>query len=314
LSAMSQKVDIPMRISTFFYCLKQGLKNIFRNRTFSLASIGTITACLFLFGVFYCIVVNFQDMVKEMESNIGVTVFFQEDVAEEEILGLKDIIELREEVDSITYISAEEAWADFKERYFKDGDPGILSNLDSDNPLEGAESLSIKLNDSSKQAELVSYLRELAEVREVNASETIAESFTNFSRLLSYISLGIITILVAVAIFLISNTVMIGITVRKEEIAIMKYIGATDIFVRGPFLVEGIIIGLVGSAVPVLILRFLYNRVIEFVLTEFSVLNNLLTFTNVNVIFRILIPVSLGIGLGIGFIGSYGTLRKHIRV
>lgn len=311
---MSQKVDIPMRISTFFYCLKQGLKNIYRNRTFSLASIGTITACLFLFGVFYCIVINFQDIVKSIETNIGVTAFFQEEVTEEEILELKEVIALREEVESVTYISAEEAWQEFKEGYFKDGDEGILSGLDEDNPLEGAENLSIKLNDSSKQSELVEYLNSLEEVREVNASDAIADSFTNFSRLLSYISLGIIIILVAVAIFLISNTVMIGITVRKEEIAIMKYIGATDIFVRGPFLVEGIIIGLVGSAIPVLILRFLYNRVVEFVLTEFSILNNLLTFTDVNVIFRILIPVSLGIGLGIGFIGSYGTLRKHVRV
>jgi len=303
-----------MRISTFFYCLKQGLKNIYRNRTFSLASIGTITACLFLFGVFYCIVINFQDIVKSIETNIGVTAFFQEEVTEEEILELKEVIALREEVESVTYISAEEAWQEFKEGYFKDGDEGILSGLDEDNPLEGAENLSIKLNDSSKQSELVEYLNSLEEVREVNASDAIADSFTNFSRLLSYISLGIIIILVAVAIFLISNTVMIGITVRKEEIAIMKYIGATDIFVRGPFLVEGIIIGLVGSAIPVLILRFLYNRVVEFVLTEFSILNNLLTFTDVNVIFRILIPVSLGIGLGIGFIGSYGTLRKHVRV
>lgn len=303
-----------MRISTFFYCLKQGLKNIYRNRTFSLASIGTITACLFLFGVFYCIVINFQDMVKSIETNIGVTVFFQEGVTEEEILELKGVIELREEVDSIKYTSEEEAWEEFKEDYFKDGDPGILSGLDEDNPLEGDANLTINLNDTSKQSELVDYLNGLTEVREVRASDTIADSFTNFSRLLSYISLGIIIILVAVAIFLISNTVMIGITVRKEEIAIMKYIGATDIFVRGPFLVEGIIIGLVGSAIPVLILRFLYNRVVEFVLTEFSILNNLLTFTDVNVIFRILVPVSLGIGLGIGFIGSYGTLRKHVRV
>jgi len=303
-----------MRVSTFFYCLKQGLKNIYRNRTFSLASIGTITACLFLFGVFYCILVNFQDMVKSIETNIGVTVFFQEDITEEKILELKDVIALREEVESVTYISSEEAWEDFKENYFKDGDPGILSGLDQDNPLAGMESLTIKLNDTSKQSELVDYLNSLQEVKKVNASDTIADSFTNFSRLLSYISLGLIVILVAVAIFLISNTVMIGITVRKEEIAIMKYIGATDIFVRGPFLVEGIIIGLVGSAIPVLILRFLYNRVVEFVLTEFSILNNLLTFTDVNVIFRVLIPVSLGIGLGIGFIGSYGTLRKHVRV
>ena len=107
---------------------------------------------------------------------------------------------------------------------------------------------------------------------------------------------------------------MIGITVRKDEIAIMKYIGATDLFVRGPFIVEGMTIGLIGSAIPVAGLRLLYPMVVDFVLEHFSILNRILTFMNVNDVFNILIPVSLAIGLGIGFIGSYMTLRKHVRV
>ncbi len=151
-------------------------------------------------------------------------------------------------------------------------------------------------------------------VSEVNASQIIADSFTNFSRLIGYISMAVILILVFVAIFLISNTVMIGITVRKEEIAIMKYIGATDIFVRGPFIIEGMTIGLIGSGIPVIVLRILYPMVVDFVLGHFSILSRLLTFMDVNAVFNILIPVSLGIGLGIGFIGSYMTLRKHVKV
>lgn len=106
----------------------------------------------------------------------------------------------------------------------------------------------------------------------------------------------------------------IGITVRKDEIAIMKYVGATDLFVRAPFLIEGMTIGLIGSAIPVILLRILYPRVISFVLEQFSILQRLLTFLDVNTIFGVLIPVSLGIGLGIGFIGSYLTSRKHVRV
>jgi cell division transport system permease protein len=172
----------------------------------------------------------------------------------------------------------------------------------------------VYLSDTSRQAELMSYIKTLNGVSEVNGSEIIADSFTNFSRLIGYISMGIILILVLVAIFLISNTVMIGITVRKEEIAIMKYIGATDLFVRGPFIVEGMTIGLIGSAIPVILLRILYPLVVNFVLEHFSILNRILTFMNVNDVFNILIPVSLIIGLGIGFIGSYMTLRKHVRV
>ncbi|WP_418750464.1 permease-like cell division protein FtsX [Frisingicoccus sp.] len=301
-------------IGRMFYALRQGFKNIGRNGLFSLASVGTITACLFMFGIFYCIVVNFQFMIQKAESNVGVTVFFEETITEDEMLEVQKLIDSREEVSSTTYISAEEAWEDFKKRYFPDGDTGILSGLDQDNPLADCASVQVYLADTSRQNELVDYIKTLNGVSEVNASQIIADSFTNFSRLIGYISMAVILILVFVAIFLISNTVMIGITVRKEEIAIMKYIGATDIFVRGPFIIEGMTIGLIGSGIPVIVLRILYPMVVDFVLGHFSILNRLLTFMDVNAVFNILIPVSLGIGLGIGFIGSYMTLRKHVKV
>jgi len=301
-------------IGRIFYAIRQGFKNIGRNRLFSLASVGTITACLFIFGIFYCIVANFQYMVHAAESNVGVTVFFDETTTEEQMLEIQRLIDVREEVSSTTYISADQAWQNFKQDYFPDGDEGILAGLDQDNPLVDCASVQVYLADTSRQAELISYIKGLAGVSEVNASDIIADSFTNFSRLIGYVSIGIILILVFVAIFLISNTVMIGITVRKEEIAIMKYIGATDFFVRGPFLVEGMTIGLIGSAIPVVVLRLLYPMVVDFVLEHFSILNRILTFMDVNDVFNILIPISLAIGLGIGFIGSYMTLRKHVRV
>ena len=301
-------------IGRMFYAIRQGFKNIGRNRLFSLASIGTITACLFIFGIFYCIVANFQYMVHAAETNVGLTVFFDEAVTEEQMLEVQRLIDVREEVDSTTYISADEAWENFKQDYFPDGDEGILAGLDQDNPLVDCASVQVYLSDTSRQAELMDYIMTLNGVSEVNGSEIIADSFTNFSRLIGYVSIGIILILVFVAIFLISNTVMIGITVRKDEIAIMKYLGATDLFVRGPFIVEGMTIGLIGSAIPVAGLRLLYPMVVDFVLEHFSILNKILTFMDVNDVFNILIPVSLGIGLGIGFIGSYMTLRKHVRV
>ena len=301
-------------IGKMFYTIRQGFKNIIRNGLFSLASVGTITACLFMFGIFYCIVANFQYMLREAESNVGVTVFFDEGVSESQMLDIQKLLDARDEVSSTNYISPEEAWEIMKEQYFTDGDSGILSGLDEDNPMADSASVQVYLKDTSRQTELVSYIESLDGVREVRASDIVADSFTNFSRLIGYISLGVILILVFVAIFLISNTVMIGITVRKDEIAIMKYIGVTDLFVRGSFIIEGMTIGLIGSAIPVIILRILYPKVVEFVLGHFSILNRLLTFLDVNSIFNVLIPVSLGIGLGIGFIGSYLTLRKHVRV
>ena len=301
-------------MSSFVYGIKQGIKNVFRNRLFSLASIGTITACLFIFGVFYCIVMNFKYIFSEVETTVGVTVFFDEELGEERILEIKSQLEGREEVNNVNYTSPEEAWEEYKERAFPEGDQDILTNLDEDNPLAASASLEVYLNDASRQEELVEYIQSIDGVRKVNASKSVAESFASFGRLISYVSLGIIVILVGVAVFLISNTVTIGITVRHEEIAIMKYLGATDFFVRAPFLIEGMLIGLIGSLIPVCILKVLYDKVVLFVGTEFSVLNGILTFLPSGEIFRILLPVSLIIGLGIGFIGSYLTLIKHVRV
>ncbi|MDE5867133.1 MAG: ABC transporter permease, partial [Lachnospiraceae bacterium] len=132
--------------------------------------------------------------------------------------------------------------------------------------------------------------------------------------LIAYTSVGIIAILLAVAVFLISNTVTIGISVRKEEINIMKYIGATDFFVRSPFVIEGMLIGLIGAALPLVTIYFLYNKVMEYMVERFTMLSGLLSFLTVGEIFHVLIPVSLGIGIGIGFFGSFATVKKNLRV
>lgn len=301
-------------MSSFLYGIKQGIKNVFRNRLFSLASIGTITACLFIFGIFYCMVMNFQHIFSEVETTVGVTVFFDEGVEEDQILDIKSQIEKQDEVDNVHYTSADEAWKEYKEIAFPDTDQNILTNLDNDNPLVSSASLEVYLKDAAMQQDLVDYIKGIDGVRSVNASKSVADSFASFGRLLSYVSLAIIVILVGVAVFLISNTVMIGITVRHEEIAIMKYLGATDFFVRAPFLIEGMLIGLIGSLIPVCVLKVLYEKVVSFMTTEFTSLSRFMTFLPSGEIFRVLIPISLIIGLGIGFIGSYVTLIKHIRV
>ncbi|MBO6015048.1 MAG: permease-like cell division protein FtsX [Lachnospiraceae bacterium] len=300
-----------MRISAFFYTLRQGVKNIFRNKWYSLASIATIGACLVMFGIFYSIVMNFQFMVRGAQENVAVTVFFEEGVSEERIKEIGALIERRAEVSNIRYISDQEAWDSFKDDYlgeYADGFP------EGDNPLEGMSNYEVYLNDVSMQKSLVTYIESIPDVREVRKSEITASTLTDVNGLISLVSIGIIAILLAVSIFLISNTVTIGISVRKEEISIMKYIGATDFFVRSPFVIEGILIGLVGSFVPLVLLYFMYNNVVDFLREKFSVLSNMLQFLTVEQIFATLIPVSVLIGVGIGFLGSFITVRKHIRV
>lgn len=298
-----------MRISTFFYTIRQGIINIFRNKWFSLASIATIGACLFLFGLFYAVIANFQNIVKTAQEGVSVTVFFDEGISQEKIEEIGALIDKRVEVSKKEFISADEAWESFKEEYLGEYADGF-----TENPLADSASYEIYLNDVSLQPALVSYLEGVDGIRTVNRSEVTASTLTGVNALVAYISVGIIAILFAVSIFLISNTVTIGIAVRKEEITIMKYIGATDFFVRSPFVIEGMLIGIIGALLPMGIIYVLYNKVIEYIMIKFHMLTKLLSFLPVEDVFGTLIPVSIGMGVGIGFLGSITTVRKHLRV
>ena len=302
-----------MRISTFFYTIRQGLKNIWKNKLFSLASIATMTACIFLFGIFYMIVTNFQSMVKEAESGVAVTVFFDEGTTQKQIDEIGQQIQARPEVAAIEYVSADDAWESFKKVYFE-GNESVAESFAGDNPLVNESSYSIYMNDVSMQQSLVDYLQSLEGIRKVNQSAAVANTLTDFNKLIGYISAGIIIILLGVAVFLISNTITVGISVRREEIAIMKLIGATDYFVRAPFVVEGIVIGLIGAAIPLGILYTMYGRVIEYIGENFTFISNMMKFLPVSEVFHTLVPVALILGVGIGFIGSRITIRKHLKV
>lgn len=302
-----------MRISTFFYSVKQGVKNIWRNKMFSLASIATMAACIFLFGLFFAIVTNFQSMVKDAEEGVAVTVLFDDDITPQEIAEIGDRIRVRPEVAAYNFKSAADAWEEFSQIYFE-GNEELAEGFGDDNPLQKSESYEIYLSDVSMQDTLVTYLESLKGVREVRRSEIVANTLSDFNRLIGYVSAGIILILLCVAVFLISNTVTVGIAVRKEEIGIMKLIGATDFFVRAPFVVEGILIGLIGSVLPLMLLYVMYSRLIVYIMEKFNFLSSLMKFLPVDTVFRTLVPVAMTLGVGIGFLGSFTTTRKHLKV
>ena len=220
-----------MKISTWAYSLKQGIINIKRNKLFSLASIATIAICIFLIGLFYSVFTNINNMITQAEEQISVTVFFKQGITDDEINSLKDKISQRAEVKEVVYTSSEEAWEQFKEIYFKDH-MDLAEGFKDDNPLANSASFEIFLNDISMQDVLVSYLNSLSEegIRQVNSSENTASTVSEFGKLVGYVSVALIVILLAVAVFLISNTITMGITVRKEEIGIMKLMGAEVLF------------------------------------------------------------------------------------
>ncbi|MCI8799933.1 MAG: ABC transporter permease [Lachnospiraceae bacterium] len=318
-----------MKISTLFYTIKQGFVNIFRNKWYSLASIATIAACLFLFGLFYSVVANFRSIVMKAEEGVSVTVFFHSEWDQCEKLGkpheegmlptderieeIGQMIANRAEVSDVKFVSDDEAWENFtKERFGEEFQAYSLGFLE--NPLKGDHSYEIFLSDVSLQNALVTWLESFPEVSRVNYSALTADTLSGANLLIAYVSLGIIVILLAVSIFLISNTVAIGISVRSEEINIMKYIGATDFFVRSPFVLEGMLIGLLGAMLPLGLIYSIYNYALNYIAERFSILSNFLNFLPAEEIFHVLTPVSMGVGVGIGFLGSITTVRKHLRV
>jgi len=301
-----------MKINTFFYSIGQGLKNIGRNRMFSLASVATMAACIFMFGIFYILVTNVSAMVKEAQEGVAITVFFDEGLETERMEEIGKDISKRTEVRQIVFVSAEEAWEEFQKVYFE-GNEEYAAGF-SENPLANSANYEVYLKDVSQQTGLVNYLKSIDGVRDVKQSQSVAETLTEFNKILSLISTGIILILLCVAIFLISNTVAVGISVRKEEIAIMKLIGATDFLVRFPFVVEGIVIGLVGAAIPLVLLYAMYDRIVLYVAEKFSLIGSLLEFVSPHELFQMLTPIALLLGVGIGFLGSIWTIRKHLKV
>ena len=302
-----------MKISTFFYTIKQGFSNLFRNRWYTLASIATMSACLLMLGVFYSVAANFQHIVKNVEEVVSFTVFFEEGISDERIKEIGDLIRGRDDVAAIEFISAEEAWAEYQKENFQDKAEELLAGY-PENPLANSMNYEVFPTDVSKQQALKEYVQSIPGVRKINSLDEVANVLTTVNTLISYVSIGIIIVLLLVSVFLISNTVTVGISVRKAEINIMKYIGATDFLVRSPFVIEGVIIGLLGALIPLYAIYELYSAVLNFMLKEFANLSKLLDFLPVATIFDFLVPVSLIVGVGIGFFGSLTTVRKHLNV
>ena len=317
-----------MRISTLGYVGKQGVKNIGRNKMFSLAAVATMSACIFLFGLFFSILLNFQYIIKSAEEGVAITVFFEEDATQSQIEEIGEKLESREDVSEVNYVSADEAWEKFQKEYFKDN-PELAEGFKNDNPLAGSDNYEVYMKVveddgasvisqgrslSKTQQDLVKFARGLDGVKKVNKSDVVANTLSSVNVLVGYVSIAIIAILFGVSIFLISNTVSMGITVRKEEIAIMKYIGAKDFVVRSPFVIEGLIMGIVGAVIPLILLYVLYGKAVEYILERFSILTNIIDFLPVMSVYRYLLPIGLLMGVGIGFVGSFFTVSKHLKV
>ena len=255
-----------MKISTFFYILRQGFANIRRNILFSLASLGTIISCLFLFGIIYAVVVNFQSGMQELENTVTISVFFDEDVSDDTIQLIGSQIRTLDYVNTMDYVSADDAWNKFVEQNY-DNPQAAKDAFGEDNPLKNSASYEVTLKDVARQPEFVAFAQGLSGVRKVKSSDVTADSITTLSSLVGYASI-----------------------------------------------IEGVIIGAVGSAIPLVLLYYMYDKILTYVAGRFKVVTTLFAFVSQHDLFKTMIPVGLVLGIGVGLVGSILTTRKHLRV
>lgn len=295
------------------YMISQSFKGIRKHLGTSLFSLAIMVFTIFLFDGAAAILLNLGNFVKEAEENVGITVFFREGLSEQDILDLGNRIGERPEVRRVKYTSAEEAWENYKKVYFA-GNEKLAEGFADNNPLANSASYEIFLEDMSGQKMFASWLEGQPGVRKVNVSNAVTGTLQNASSLIRIATTAVLTVLVIVAVVLIANGVAVTISQRQEQIRIMRYMGATNGFIRGPFLIEGAVIGLLGALIPLLATWFGYPPVVEGIRSRYVNLANIFAFLPRQKVFAFIIPVSLALSLGIGLAGSAFSIKKHLKV
>lgn len=304
-----------MKIRTINRCIGDGFKNVFRNGLMSIASIGTITASLIILGIVFCLVLNVQHFAGTLDDNLGMVAFLKTNVTEDEVATLQDQLAQRDDISSFRYVSADEAWETFKQEMLG-GDEineALMEELDEDNPLANSSNFEIYPASPDVQDAIVTFLEASPIVRKVNYSASASQTLSSVARLVTYVGFALIGFLVFIAILLINNTIRISVYTRRNEISIMKYIGATNSFVRLPFLVEGILIGALGSILPAILMYVGYGSLLNLAADKFSAVTALFSFVPVDEAMRMLHPIFLGLSIVVGMFGSVTSVRKYLK-
>ena len=296
-----------------FYLIGQGLKNLVKHKGSSFFSFLLMAVTIFLFSGAYCLLANISRVVEKAQDSVGITVFFDEELSESEILAIGERLGSDRNVAKMVYTSAAEAWENFKNVYFE-GNEELAEGFVEDNPLANCTSYEIFLVDLSGYQEYVEYLQTIKGIRKVNYSSMLSEGLTNLGRIIRAMSIVILALLLVVSVTLVSNGISQAIEMRKEEIHIMRYVGATNIFIRFPFQLQGAVIGLAGAAVPLILVYFFYEPVTARALTQLSSISKFFTFLSLREILQVLLPLDLILGVGLGLLGSQLSISKHLKV
>lgn len=300
-----------MRYNIINYLVGEGFRNIFKNKKSTVSALTTMCLCMLIFGLFFIVGENINHIMNTIEDAQGMTVFFKSNVDEDKITEYGVKIRELQGVNNAQYVSREENLINLKESF--KNDPSIYEGLEFE---QLGPSYKVTLNDLSRnqaiQNEITSMVGEdLDEIRSSNEEIALLMAIAKGVRIFT---LALLIVLVIISLVIIGNTIKLTVHARRKEISIMKYVGATNSFIRWPFIVEGIIIGLISALITILIVGFIYNAVTQGIIetNTFQKLNlKLYTFRD---LFKLLIMTYIGLGAGIGIVGSSISMRKYLEV
>lgn len=297
-----------MKINTFKYYIIDAFKSLNRNKTISLASVITVTATLFLMGVFILLSQNIQIGMKNVESLLQIQVFLKDGISITEQENINQKLSSISGISDVEYEDKSEALDKFNKEV-SENDSSLLNNYDSsNNPLPNSYILKLEKPEVSKQ--VISSIENMPGIESISNDQEFTNKIISISNSLKWISIVLFILMMATSIFLISNTIKLTIFSRRKEIGIMKYVGATDWFIRWPFIIEGAVIGLIGASASNVLLYSLY-KIIFIKINENLLLINLLSPSYIT---QILQWQFILVGILIGGIGSSWSLFKFLKV
>ena len=299
-----------MRYSVLTYLIGEGFSNVFKNKKQAMTSLGMMCITMLIFGVFFAIGQNLNHFVEQVESKQGMQVFIDKTATELQIQELRTQLQNIEGVNTVEYVSKEDALQQMKNKLGEKS--SLLQGYEQDNPFPA--SYVITLTDLNLSSQVQEKINQLDLTDEITSSDKTINTLVKLARGIRIGTYAILVFLIIFSIFIIANTIKLTVHARRKEISIMKYVGATNGFIRWPFAVEGMIIGLISGAASIAILSGLYYIVAQnesFIQFLSKIQLSLLQFGDM---LNTIIIIYLVLGIGIGVLGSTISMRKYLKV
>lgn len=298
-----------MKHSIFGYLLGEGFRNVFHNKKSSGASLAIMCATMLIFGLFFMIIENLNNAVETLETQQGIQVFIQKTVTDAQMEQIGEQIQAIDGVNKVTFVSKEDALNQTKEK-LKDKQ-ALIAGWDESNPFKA--SYLVTLTDLKLSSQVQDEIKKIDNIDSIQSRDETINGLVAIANGVRIVSAVILTLLVLISIFIIGNTIKLTVHARRKEISIMKYVGATDSFIRWPFVIEGIIIGIVAALLSILVLGIAYslitNAAANSIISTMGI--KLLSFTDMT---TLLVIVYMVLGIGIGALGSSISMRKYLQV